>query len=334
MEDITIPAGNTITLPDNTYTKDGYHFTGWNTQADGEGEPYAAGAEFTATQGETKDITLYAQWEEDGPTIGDLTYMQDFASLNEADKASILNSMTEGEQYQLKDNRDQKDYYISKLADGKVWMTQNLDLQKEDLKAGVTLDSTNTDHPASGFVLPNSQTSGNIYWYNSSYKEASINSAHVFSPSDQSGYTVTDLGNYYNWYSATAGTGTYSLGDGEVATGSICPAGWRLPNNSSNGSATDYSTLLHTYGVIDSDTQPYNVDSSKISSIFESPLSLVRAGGYGENRVYSVGYYGFLWSSMARESLSARYFDFSSTSVNPLYNSDKAYGCSVRCVAE
>ncbi|MBR3229075.1 InlB B-repeat-containing protein [Candidatus Saccharibacteria bacterium] len=62
------------------------------------------------------------------PRITDLTYMQDFASLGDDDKASVLDSMITDQQYQLTDSRDGKTYWISKLQDGHVWMTQNLDL--------------------------------------------------------------------------------------------------------------------------------------------------------------------------------------------------------------
>ncbi len=40
----------------------GYHFAGWNTQADGNGDDYAAGASVT-TFGYRETITLYAKWE-------------------------------------------------------------------------------------------------------------------------------------------------------------------------------------------------------------------------------------------------------------------------------
>ncbi|WP_433441433.1 InlB B-repeat-containing protein [Pseudoflavonifractor sp.] len=40
-------------------TREGYDFTGWNTQADGKGTPYAA----NATINMTEDVNLYAQWE-------------------------------------------------------------------------------------------------------------------------------------------------------------------------------------------------------------------------------------------------------------------------------
>ena len=40
-------------------SKDGFTFSGWNTEADGSGDAYEAGDIFTLNQ----DITLYAQWE-------------------------------------------------------------------------------------------------------------------------------------------------------------------------------------------------------------------------------------------------------------------------------
>ena len=67
MADITIEAGQTEALPQNTYTKDGYIFTGWNTvQTPTEqdpGETYADQADFTAGS-QSADVTLYAQWVE------------------------------------------------------------------------------------------------------------------------------------------------------------------------------------------------------------------------------------------------------------------------------
>lgn len=67
--------------------------------------------------------------------------MQDINSNN---KASILVSMTEDQQYQLYDARDGKQYYIAKLKDGNIWMTQNLD---HDIKTdgSVIYDNTTTD---------------------------------------------------------------------------------------------------------------------------------------------------------------------------------------------
>ena len=50
-----------VSVKANAFTKYGYHFNGWNTQADGNGTSYDAGDAYTLTVG--KDI-LYAQWEQ------------------------------------------------------------------------------------------------------------------------------------------------------------------------------------------------------------------------------------------------------------------------------
>ena len=51
--------GDKVTVLDNTWTKTGYYFTGWNTQADGNGADYDEGDEFNMPKG---DVKLYAQW--------------------------------------------------------------------------------------------------------------------------------------------------------------------------------------------------------------------------------------------------------------------------------
>ena len=47
-------------INENTFTKEGYIFTGWNTTADGNGETYSDKQSISIT----KNITLYAQWRE------------------------------------------------------------------------------------------------------------------------------------------------------------------------------------------------------------------------------------------------------------------------------
>lgn len=54
----TILYNEETALDANTFSRTGYHFTGWNTAADGTGAAYADEAEVMLT----KDLTLYAQW--------------------------------------------------------------------------------------------------------------------------------------------------------------------------------------------------------------------------------------------------------------------------------
>lgn len=63
MANQTMTYGKTENLTANGFTRDGYRFTGWNTQADGTGLLYAdeeAVSNLTSTDGGT--IDLYAQW--------------------------------------------------------------------------------------------------------------------------------------------------------------------------------------------------------------------------------------------------------------------------------
>ena len=75
-------------------------------------------------------------------TITEAKCLQDFANAGDTNRAAIVGSMVLETQYTLKDSRDGKNYTIAKLADGNVWMTQNLDL---DLVAGVTYTNEDTD---------------------------------------------------------------------------------------------------------------------------------------------------------------------------------------------
>lgn len=95
MAEQTFEYGVSQALSANTFTKDKWAFTGWNTAADGSGTAYAAGqsVSFTpATDG--KSITLYAQWEQypaassTAPTAKELTYNGSAQALVEAASAT------------------------------------------------------------------------------------------------------------------------------------------------------------------------------------------------------------------------------------------------------
>jgi uncharacterized repeat protein (TIGR02543 family) len=73
--DETIAAGpyaytEEVTLADNSFTLSGYAFAGWNTEADGDGASYLAGATTTGlSAGDDATITLYAQWQGEPQTV-------------------------------------------------------------------------------------------------------------------------------------------------------------------------------------------------------------------------------------------------------------------------
>lgn len=60
MANQTIAEGGSANLNSNTFTRSGYVFAGWNTNADGSGISYADGDNFNMG---SADVTLYAQWD-------------------------------------------------------------------------------------------------------------------------------------------------------------------------------------------------------------------------------------------------------------------------------
>lgn len=71
--------GTALTLRANGYTRKGWDFTGWNTEADGSGTAYAAGAAYTANEA----VTLYAQWVKRNIPV----YVNDGGQIRQAEKA-------------------------------------------------------------------------------------------------------------------------------------------------------------------------------------------------------------------------------------------------------
>ena len=63
--------GSEVTVLENAFRRDGYLFTGWNTEEDGTGETYHAGDTFIMTAG----VVLYAQWIE-----ADYAILDDFVN--------------------------------------------------------------------------------------------------------------------------------------------------------------------------------------------------------------------------------------------------------------
>ena len=59
MNDQNVPEFVPTALTSNTFTREGFMFDGWNTEANGEGTYYADGAMITITE----DLELFAQWE-------------------------------------------------------------------------------------------------------------------------------------------------------------------------------------------------------------------------------------------------------------------------------
>lgn len=247
----------------------------WSSSVDGESSAYnmsadpdataiAPNAAYSRSDGlNVRCITRSPKW-----SINDLEHMQDFAKLNFDDKVDVFASMTEGEQYQLTDSRDNKVYYISKLADGNVWMTQNLDF--DIVNGGAAINSTNTDVPANwtgaghlnDTYAPEYDSWYHLGRYSESYDVGDWcwdGSIEFNDDAEWYKYSIpcTDrhyhVGNYYNWTAAVALEDSSMYYAPEESTGydnvdvdqSICPAGWMLPKDGISSGSGTYEYLVN-----------------------------------------------------------------------------------------
>ena len=152
------------------------------------------------------------------------------------------------------------------------------------------------------------------------------------------GYNTNDnsskwysYGNYYNWYSATAGNGTNSKSYGNV-DGDLCPYGWHLPYGGSGTGTGGGNTAGGFYYL---NTQMSNDTSTQGSKDWRAyPNNFVYSGRWFGAQAYVRSSYGGYWSSFASSRGNAYYLNLRSGSVIPGAGSDlKYYAYSVRCVA-
>ncbi|MCQ2049507.1 MAG: fibrobacter succinogenes major paralogous domain-containing protein [Candidatus Saccharibacteria bacterium] len=251
------------------------------------------------------------------------------------------------QQIQVKDARDGKIYWVAKLADGNIWMTQNLDL---DLSTTTTLTPADSDVTANwtpsratiagaanpdpadwtnNYNNPYSLDPGNYYFDGTYYESEECN--YLTTTCDHFATTPYDLngehghiGNYYNWSAAVASNDTSATtAGGTDMNSSICPKGWRLPHGWHSIQGNDFATLNTAYGgATDSD-----------SVLLANPLFFVRGGYVISGYLVGPANLGPYWSSTAYSAGGADDFRFLSEGVFTSDFDSRYYGFSVRCLA-
>ena len=201
-----------------------------------------------------------------------------------------------GDTATLTDTRDNETYVVTKLADNKVWMTQNL-----RLNGARTLHATDSD-VASDWSMPAAS-------WGASY--------------DVAKYYVTGnstYGTYYNYAAASAGDVTGSSNTTEAAH-SICPKGWRMPTQA------EYAALFSAYSIGN------NATGSEIAR--SDPLNFVYSGyiSYSASSPSGQGSRGSWWSSTATNATHRYNAYIHASNAGPAYGDDRQRGLSLRCVA-
>ncbi len=274
------------------YKRSGYAFLGWSTQENPTintvniyGPMQTIAFDALTTEG----LNLYAVWL---PKSTEYT-MQIFSDSVCSSKLTVpatYNATTgtfgvsEKTFIALEDTRDSNVYVVGKLTDGKCWMLENLRLGNS-----VTISSANTHNPISSFTsLSTSSNSWCTEGSTSCFNQKKLNTNNM---NMNGSYTSNwyGYGNYYNWYSATAGNGTYSKSSGSV-TGDLCPKNWKLPIGGQVTEKGSFYGLANLTGATSS-----NATSS--NKMRQFPNNFVYSGYWESGSATGRGTGGHYWSS-------------------------------------
>ena len=215
-------------------------------------------------------------------------------------------------------------------------MLQNLKLgSKSDNIALTTADSA---VPAEGFTLSSNEAGAEGKFPNVTRTDDAKVDGTVYVKDKSEYYCTNDYGCYYNWYTATAGTGkgegSAATGDGVTVSSSICPKGWNLPTGGSGG---QFQVLANAYGgtnaaaaaallVDNPTTAKENINGSYAPGLLFSGYYL--GGGVG-----GLGTSGNYWSRTSYSIGRGHHLSIYTSGVSPLPHYDKSNGVAVRCVA-
>ncbi len=287
-------------------------------------------------------ITFYAVGKPYVPKIDDLTYLQDFASLSDTDKQAMIDATPTEVTYTLKDQRDNQDYTIAKLKDGKIWMTKNL-----NLAGGTALSADSTDVDSS--YISSFSTSNNLTKENNTIKlpasvKAGFNSnnySFVYNTGkNTSNCSSPGCYSYYSWDAATLGSGRGISTENTDAPYSICPKGWKLPTSRTTSAAnwqteSDFYVLAHKYG-LDSTTSTSESDDGFYTQAGPGTVpNFLLAGLYNYGSFGDGGSDGRCWSSTSLgNSSSARNLYINSSYVDSASDGNRRVGFSVRCLVK
>ena len=291
-------------LDRNAYTTSTFLKGYWGVSADGENykgvgnktHPTALYSVQNSGQSDTREVTFGARPSDEllsdyyentviftavatysPKTTNDIVFMQEIDE-------EVADSMIPNVQYQLRDMRDNKKYWVAKLDDGNIWMTQNLDLE---LNSSIALTPTDTDIPEEWTPMRStieaSQTISDS-WVNDGTTPYSYGAISTTGRTEVNGYINSatnpepvegryafpfgtyktreecaanvandeycehyNVGKYYNWAAAIAkndATALTEIGSSATVEQSICPARWRLPTGSTGAFSKGVYTNL------------------------------------------------------------------------------------------
>ena len=298
--------------------------------------PYNA----SAPEKETPTPPSSFSWQESSatkPADEDVT-----ATFQSFDSATC-NLGTTGQIGWLKDSRDNQVYKIAKLADGKCWMVENL-----NIAGGTALSADNTDVTSayiSSFSTSNNltKTGDTIVLPTSSTSGFDIaNYSYVYNSGNKTNCGGSGQNNpcysYYSWDAATLGSGRTIATENTDAEYSICPKGWRLPASggylNNEWKRGDFYALATAYGS-NLETETYEDSTSFYNNAGPNTVpNFLLGGNCYDGGPGDEGAVGSYWSSTSQSDAGyARDLYFNDSGyVDSASGYGRYYGLSVRCL--
>ena len=339
---------NTYGLVPSTWTKVAGRQSGTTDMITGSSftTTYAVYTSPTQHTGTYTGQVAYALIHGSGDSPTPIYFMQDVANWKD--------SLQLEESVQAIDTRDGKQYWVTRLADGHIWMTQNLDLDLDPAKPLTSNDTDLTDHSLTGAYLDNynyDANTGIITWIptrktinftgnnNVTVSGWSDNNTTPYSASktDDPETGHMSLGNYYNWTAAIASNNSSSLTQNTLSDisnnpkNSICPKGWRLPTISNDsasniGSTNEFARLNLLYNS--------GLTSSGIA-LMTNPLYFRKGGDPVLGTLHNYNSVGFYRSSTINGN-STYILSFEDSLVKTADSDEysRKAGFSIRCIAK
>ncbi|MBR3122387.1 hypothetical protein IKF28_03025 [Candidatus Saccharibacteria bacterium] len=369
----------------SNFSRAGYGFAGWSDAYDygtnANAHFYGPNEDITFTAGDytgsNPGLSLYAVWV---PSAGSFQDSSKTTTVcNGLTAASVSGTRTLASVSALTDTRDNQTYAIAKLADGNCWMIENLRIDNT-----AQLTTLNTNNPLSeGTSVTLKHNYADAQTYNTLSATSSVaydadtapdgwckldsatcddqsrlrtdntaNRASYASGATMStGANLYTYGNYYNWYSATAGRGTYGFNSNNSSTvGDLCPTNWRLPKGGDKSrivGSDDNEFWNLIVDALNGGTNPANYSSEDmpfysgaaeagpVNALIRTwPNNFVHSGYVNGASLNSRGTDGFYWSSTVNSSNNAYSLRFYGTNVYLATYGNEYYGRAIRCMAQ
>ncbi|MBR2836997.1 hypothetical protein IKE79_01415 [Candidatus Saccharibacteria bacterium] len=376
----TIANGSSVTLWASNFQRPNYGFLGWNTASDGSGTMY--GSNETITVDNTMaayGLQLYAIWLRKSDqytmqTFTDATCKANLVTTNIANDHEYIKRSV----IALEDERDGNVYAVARLADGNCWMIENLrlaDTHKNNNNETVATELTphNTNNPSLPITNSINQSTGEIEsssnhlsttsdsWCNSKNSrcidQSKINTNNTRNDSTGTISEMTGInqnvygyGNYYNWYSATAGNGAYNNAiNNDSVVSDACPKNWRLPQGGGipNASSSEWGDnsqhsdfyILNKYitnnSSLSSTDRNMSYYANKSNLLRSHPNNFILSGFLRNSTIFNRGYTGgHYWSSTSNSEANSYLLTFNVNDINPGADSNyKSLGLTIRCLA-